>query len=113
MPSSQPKVRLQDIATNIALAKSFVQGYTLRKFRSDKRTIYAVIRCLEIISEASRRLPASVKKRHPDIPWPDIAGADNVYRHDYEDVTTDRIWETVKALGPLSDAIATELARIA
>jgi uncharacterized protein with HEPN domain len=41
-----------------------------------------VTRCLEIISEASRRLPESLKARHPEIPWKQIAGAGNVYRHD-------------------------------
>ena len=109
--SSQPAVRLRDIATNIALAQSFVDGFTLRKFRTDKRTIYAVIRCLEIISEASRRLPASIKRRHPHIPWTDIAGAGNIYRHDYEDVSTDRVWKTIRALESLAVAVESELAR--
>ncbi len=52
-------------------------------------------RCLEIISEASRRLPDELKARHPDIPWTDVAGAGNVYRHDYEDVQHKLIWGTV------------------
>jgi uncharacterized protein with HEPN domain len=43
-------------------------------------------------------LPASLKARHPDIPWKDIAGAGNVYRHDYEEISTVMIWNTVKAL---------------
>jgi hypothetical protein len=45
-----------------------------------------VTRCLEIISEASRRLPEAMKARHPSIAWSDMAGAGNVYRHDYDDV---------------------------
>ena len=111
MPSSQPKVRLRDMATNIGLARSFVDGYTLRRFRQDKRTIYAVIRCLEIISEASRRRPASIKKRHPEIPWADIAGAGNIFRHDYEDVSTDRVWKTIKSLNTLALVVDAELTR--
>ena len=77
MPSKVPDVPLRDIHNNIRLAQSFVEDFNLRKFRGDTRTIYAVVRCLEIISEASRRLPASIKNRHPHIPWQDIAGADN------------------------------------
>ena len=88
MPSKTPEVPLRDILDNIRLAQSFVEGFSLRAFRTDTRTIYAVIRCLEIISEASRRLPASLKNRHPNIPWKDIAGAGNVYRHDYEEIST-------------------------
>jgi uncharacterized protein with HEPN domain len=45
-----------------------------------------VTRCLEIISEASRRLPDGLKARHPAIAWKEMAGAGNIYRHDYEDV---------------------------
>jgi uncharacterized protein with HEPN domain len=100
MPSKAPEVVLRDIGENIRLAQSFVQGFTLRKFRGDKRTIYAVIRCLEIVSEASRRLPAGIKGRHPGIPWKDIAGAGNVYRHDYEEISTAMVWNTVKAALP-------------
>src|SRR5215207_4329882 len=57
------------------------------------RTIYAVTRCLEIISEASRRLPEELKARHPSIAWKQMAGAGNVYRHDYEDVAARYVWD--------------------
>jgi len=109
MPSKDSTIPLKDIHQNILFAQSFVEGFTLRKFRSDRRTIYAVTRCLEIISEASRRLPASLKTRHPDIPWKDIAGAGNVYRHDYEEISTVMIWNTVKALAELQAAVEKEL----
>lgn len=55
-------------------------------FVSDTRTVFAVTRCLEIISEASRRLPGEMKARYPAIAWKNMAGAGNIYRHDYEDV---------------------------
>ena len=72
--------------------------------------MHAVTRCLEIISEASRRLPNEVKARHPAIPWKQIAGAGNVYRHDYEDVAAEFVWETVeRALPPLRTVIEAEL----
>jgi uncharacterized protein with HEPN domain len=109
MPSKSAQVPLGDIHTNILLAQSFVAGFDLRKFRGDMRTIYAVTRCLEIISEASRRLPASLKKRHAHIPWQDIAGAGNVYRHDYEEISTTMIWNTVKALEALQKVVEQEL----
>jgi uncharacterized protein with HEPN domain len=112
MPSRSPDVRLRDIRDNILLAQSFVEGIGLRKFRSDTRTIYAVIRCLEIISEASRRLPTALKNRHPHIPWKDVAGAGNVYRHDYEEISAVMIWNTVKALPDLLEAVEEELSRL-
>jgi len=77
------------------------------------RTIYAVTRCLEIISEASRRLPEELKARHPSIAWKQMAGAGNVYRHDYEDVAARYVWDTVQlALPPLRRVVEQELARL-
>ena len=75
MPSKSSEAALLDISDNARLAQEFVEGFDLRKFKADRRTVYAVTRCLEIISEASRRLPASVENRHPGIARKDIAGA--------------------------------------
>lgn len=72
--------------------------------------MYAVIRALEIISEATRRLPEEIYNRHPYIPWAGIKGSGNIYRHDYEDVLESRVWATViNALPPLEGVIREEL----
>jgi uncharacterized protein with HEPN domain len=68
------------------MAQTFVEGMSYDALRNDLRTTYAVTRCLEIISEASRRLPDELKARHPSIAWKNMAGAGIVCRHDYEDV---------------------------
>ncbi|HUY95249.1 MAG TPA: DUF86 domain-containing protein [Terracidiphilus sp.] len=104
---------LADIAEHIELAMQFPSGLNYDAFQSNTRTLYAVTRCLEIISEASRRLPEDVMARHPQIPWRNIAGAGNVYRHDYEDVAARLVWETVQsALPPLQAVIAEEIERL-
>ncbi|MGO9172221.1 MAG: DUF86 domain-containing protein [Rhodomicrobium sp.] len=110
MPSEQTAAAaLLDIAENIGLAQSFVEGMTYEQFRDNKLVFYAVTRCLEIISEASRRLPPEIKSRHPQIPWPDIAGAGNIYRHNYEDVQQKLVWGTVhKRLAELLAAVDQE-----
>jgi len=91
---------------------SFVSGYDRASFIADVRTVYAVTRCLEVISEASRRLPPDLKERHPSIAWRQMAGAGNVYRHDYEDVAAQYVWETMQlALPPLRAVIVEELTR--
>jgi uncharacterized protein with HEPN domain len=75
--------------------------------------VYAVTRSLEIISEASRRLPEELKARHSHIAWREMAGAGSVYRHGYDNVAARRIWETVRlALPPLRRVIDEELTRI-
>jgi len=83
---------LNDIRHHIIMAQNFVGGMSFDEFRNDLRTTYAVTRCLEIISEASRRLPDELKARHPAIAWKNMAGAGNVYRHDYEDVAVSFVW---------------------
>lgn len=80
MPSDFTKLKapLFHIRDNIHLAHTFVEGLDYDRFRDNQLVIYAVTRALEIISEASRRLPTEVKARHPEIPWSDMAGAGNV-----------------------------------
>ena len=88
-------------------------GLNRAAFYADTRTIFAVTRCLEIISEASRRLPEELKARNPSIAWTKMAAAGNVYRHDYEDVAARYVWDTVQlALPPLREVIEQELARL-
>jgi uncharacterized protein with HEPN domain len=114
MPSKPADAALRDILHHIDLAAKFSTGFDRASFKHDIKTVYAVTRCLEIISEASRRLPDDVKARHPAIGWKQMAGAGNVYRHDYEDVAAEFVWETVaRALPPLRAAIETELKRTA
>ena len=82
-------------------------------FQNDIRTVFAVTRCLEIISEASRRLPDEMKTRHPAIAWKNMAAAGNVYRHYYEDVAAKLVWDTVQlALPPPRDVVAREIAAL-
>ena len=97
---------------HIDLAAIFAAGFDRASFMQDIKTVYAVTRCLEIISEASRRLPDDLKARHPTIGWKQMAAAGNVYRHDYEDVAAEFVWETVgRALPLLRTAIEAELER--
>ena len=113
MLSETARGALQDIKHHIALASLFVEGMTFEVFRDDARTLYAVTRCLEIISEASRRIPDDVKARYPKISWKDMAAAGNVYRHDYEDVAAKLVWDTVQlALPPLQQAVLSELTAV-
>jgi len=107
MPSSAADTVLRDILHHIDLAESFIANYDDSAFRKD---LNAVTRCLEIISEASRRVPDDIKARHPLIEWRQMAGAGNIYRHDYEDVSAEFVWNTVqRALPALRSVVVTEL----
>ena len=113
MPSKSPAQRLRDIIDNIDAVETFTAGLDLAAFTADRKTVYAVVRALEIVSEASRRLPAEFKGRLPEIDWPAIAAAGNVYRHEYEAVDEALIWHTVRHdLDVLRSVAAAELDRL-
>ena len=96
MPSKNPAQRLKDIIDNIDAIRMFTSGMSLDKFSDDLKTIYAVTRAREIISEASRRLPEDFKGRYGDIDWTAVAAAGNVYRHEYE-VVDDALFGTLSS----------------
>jgi uncharacterized protein with HEPN domain len=110
-PESAVRRWLNDILHNIDLAESFMASLDYDAFHQDRLRVYGVTRCLEIISEASRRLPDDMKARHPSIEWKEMAAAGNIYRHEYEEVAERRVWNTVRvALPPLRAAVESELA---
>ena len=65
MPSKNPAQRLRDIIDNIDAIEVFTAQLDFLAFRADRKTVYAVVRALEIVSEASRRLPDELTERHP------------------------------------------------
>jgi len=110
MLSEKDSGTLRDILRHIDLAEQFAHGQGYEGLRDDLQALYAVIRSLEIISEASRRLSDGLKARHAGIPWREMAAAGNFYRHNYEDVTPRRVWKTLREdLPPLRAAIDQEL----
>lgn len=110
MLSDDQRRALVVIEHHIALVAHFIEGLSFQAFADDVRTLYAVTRCLEIISEASRKIPVEIKAKHPNVPWREIAGAGNVYRHDYEDVRAQVVWQTsTEELKELRHAVAAEV----
>src|SRR3979411_949103 len=88
-----------DAITNIEMDTA---GYDFEKFRADRRTRQLVERNLEILSEASRRLPEELKAEEARVPWRAIAGIGNVLRHDYNQTYPTVLWDTCrKDLKPL------------
>jgi uncharacterized protein with HEPN domain len=105
---------LLEIRENIELARLFVAGSSYDSFSADRRSIYAVTCCLEIISEASRRLSDDIRSRHSGVPWRQIASAGNHYRHEYDNISPGVLWTTVQdSLGELELAVTAEIEAMA
>lgn len=96
---------VEDIMDAVSKVEKFTRDMEYEDFVRDDKTIFAVIRALEIIGEAVKRLSPSVKNRYPAIPWKDIAGMRDKLTHEYFGVNLKMIWDTVKqdipALRPL------------
>ncbi len=85
---------LNDILDAIVNIKSFLKDIDYPAFQEDIKTQYAVIRALEIIGEASKKIPKEVKKNYSWIPWRFMAGMRDKLIHDYFGVDTEVVWNT-------------------
>ncbi len=111
MHSKTVRRALRDISENIGLAKAFVSHLTFQEFQADIRSIYAETRCLEIISEATRRLGDDILAKYPTIGWQKVRSAGNLYRHEYDNVSPRVLWNTVEdALDELERMARIEIA---
>lgn len=87
---------LKDIIEYGRKAVSFTDNIDYQSFQKDEKTILAVIRCIEVIGEASGKLSDAVKNLLPEVPWKYITNIRNVLIHNYSGVNTRKVWDTVK-----------------
>lgn len=88
----------------------FTAGMNFESFREDPKTVAAVERKLQIISEAAIRLGEEAEQRLPEFQWREIRGMGNWLRHQYERLELSIIWNTVKDdLPPLKAALLHEM----
>jgi uncharacterized protein with HEPN domain len=85
---------LNDMLDAIDKAEQFISGLDYEDFVKDEKTIFAVIRALEILGEASNKTPTSIQQKYKDIPWREIRGMRNKLIHDYMGVNIEVVWKT-------------------
>jgi uncharacterized protein with HEPN domain len=96
MTEQTAEPHLTDIVDAIDRVRAALGDMSLEALKADWEKQWAIELGVEIISEASRRLPDDLKARHPEIPWRNVAGIGNVLRHDYESVSAPIIWKLVR-----------------
>jgi uncharacterized protein with HEPN domain len=104
---------IHDILVTIERLQSKMAGKTFAEFEVDWEFRFVIQRAIEIISEATRRIPDELKAMRPEIRWSSIAGISNVLRHEYHTVSNKVVWDVVQAeLAPLKAAIEAIAARV-
>lgn len=84
---------IQDILDSIKDIDVFIKGIDFQNFKNDRKTINAVIRSLEIIGEAAKKIPDEIREKYSNISWKNIAGMRDKLIHEYFGIDEEIIWK--------------------
>jgi uncharacterized protein with HEPN domain len=100
---------VEHILDCIRKIKEFSANLTLKEFRKNELVQDAIIRNIEIIGEASKKISPDIKKTYYNIPWKEIAGMRDKLIHDYIGVDVDVVWKTIKKDIPALEKLISEI----
>ena len=85
-----------DILACFQETQEFTQGMDFDAFAGDRKTVNAVVRSLEVMGEAAKRIPEEVREKYPQIPWKRMTGMRDKLIHEYSGVDLEIVWGVVK-----------------
>ncbi|VAW31660.1 hypothetical protein MNBD_CHLOROFLEXI01-4492 [hydrothermal vent metagenome] len=91
---------IEDILDAMNKAEILLEGVSYEQFAADFRINFAVVRALEIVGEATKRLPMSLRDSYPEIPWRNMAGMRDRITHGYDSINLRIVWDVVKVDNP-------------
>ncbi|HLT24522.1 MAG TPA: DUF86 domain-containing protein [Ignavibacteria bacterium] len=113
MSEREWKLYIKDIVECINKINDYIGKMSKEEFLNDDKTFDAVMRNLEIIGEAVKLIPSSVKEEYGSIEWKKIAGLRDIIIHGYFGINADLIWnvitEKIPELKSKIDIVAGEL----
>lgn len=86
---------IEDILDAMHKAEMAISGVDYQQFADDFMINFVVARALEIVGEATKRLPLEVRDAYPDIPWRNMAGMRDRIIHGYDNVDFQIMWDVV------------------
>ena len=84
---------MQDILDSIGDIENFITGMNSEEFTKDRKTINAVVRSIEIIGEAAKKIPKNLRNRSADIPWKKMTGMRDKLIHEYFGIDLEILWK--------------------
>src|SRR5258708_28625439 len=91
-----PNIYLDDILFSISLIEQYIRKLSYEEFEESYDAQDKVLRRLEIIAEAAKKLPEEIRSEHTNVPWKSIIGLRNIIAHNYDDVNIKEILQIVK-----------------
>jgi uncharacterized protein with HEPN domain len=100
------RLYLEDILVSLGRLQTLTSGMSYDGFAKDLTKQEAVIRNLEIIGEASRKVPEAVRSAYPEVDWAGLTALRNILIHEYFGIDLEIIWDIIQnELPPLDTQI--------
>ncbi len=96
---------LQDILDAINEIDAFIHGISFETFQGNREKVLAVVKLLEIIGEAVKKIPPERRQLYPQLPWKSIAGMKDILVHEYWQIDVEVVWSTVQQSLPELKAV--------